>query len=170
MEIFKSIIGYEKYKISNYGNVINNFDKYMTIQTNKAGYKLVQLSKNNKPKKFYIHRLVALHFIDNVDNKPQVNHKDGDRSNNRIDNLEWNTNSENNKHSYDILNRKRPNIKKVLQFTIDGNYINEYNSTMEAQNITGISRVCISNCCNKYKIRNKYESKTAGGYIWKWVQ
>ncbi len=115
MEIWKDIVGYEEYyQISNYGNVKSK-DRIVKSKNNsfakkkgrnkKAGvtngYKVVLLSKENKEKGIGVHRLVAMHFIPNSENKHEVNHKDGDKLNNHYSNLEWATRSENGQHSYD---------------------------------------------------------------------
>ena len=93
-EIWKDIVGYEGlYQVSNLGNVkrINFFKKerFVIPCSKGSGYLYVSLSKNNKQKNFYIHRLVATAFIENPDNLPVINHKDENRSNNIVDNLEW---------------------------------------------------------------------------------
>ena len=105
MEKWKNILGFDgNYQISNYGNVksfINNIILKPSIaskRNNKQGYKVVNL----KGKLYYIHRLVAEAFIPNIANKPQINHIDGNKLNNKVDNLEWCTNSENIKHAYKI--------------------------------------------------------------------
>ena len=113
-EIWKDIKGYEGlYQVSNFGNV-KSLDRYII---NKNGdkqyfpgkylnqgisdnYLKVILSKNNKQRTFRVHILVARTFIPNPENKPEVNHIDGNKSNNRVDNLEWNTRSENELHAY----------------------------------------------------------------------
>lgn len=111
-EIWKDIKGYEgKYQVSNLGEVRSlKFNKSQKCKKLKpkfagAGYRSVALLMNGKSKYCYIHRLVALHFIDNPLFKKEVNHKDGDRSNNILSNLEWCTHSENGIHSFRILNR-----------------------------------------------------------------
>jgi hypothetical protein len=104
-EIYKDIIGYEGiYQISNLGNVkrlyLKNPNGIILKQLdNGAGYCQVGLSKNNKLKKHYIHRLVAQYFIDNPNNLQQVNHINGIKKDNRIENLEWCTQSHNNNHA-----------------------------------------------------------------------
>ena len=103
-ELFKRIDGYDNYFISNQGNVKNNkTNKIMKLDKNTKGYCRVTLSKRGKSKKHSIHRLVALAFLENTDNKPIVDHIDGDPTNNNINNLRWalydesawNTNSSN---------------------------------------------------------------------------
>ena len=122
-EIWRWIQGYENlYQISNYGRVKsfprNGTGKEVKILRpgfNKFGYLIVTLSKNNKPSYPRIHRLVAKTFIPNPENKPEVNHKDGNKFNNYYENLEWVTSSENNRHAHNtgLRNPKpyRPNSK-----------------------------------------------------------
>ena len=101
-EIWKDVVGYEGlYKISNTGRVKSvKRDKILKEQLNERGYLRVSLSKNNKQKIYSVHRLVMITFIGYEEGK-QVNHIDGDKTNNRLDNLEWTTQSENMKHAYD---------------------------------------------------------------------
>ena len=106
MEIFKDIKGYPGYQISNLGRVwsCKQRGRYMKPSPNNRGYLQINLiAANGKRKKELIHRLVALHFIDNPDNKPEVNHINHIRDDNRVENLEWVTKSENN-----TLGRKLP--------------------------------------------------------------
>ena len=83
------------------------------------GYFRVNLSKNNFQKKFLVHRLVAKYFLENKLNKPCVNHIDGNKLNNIVDNLEWCTYSENERHSYKVLNKVNNNRKLTLDQVLD---------------------------------------------------
>lgn len=169
-EIWKDIKGYDGYyQISNLGRVksleriicINNTnrklkDKILTPRYDKKGYLGVALNKNAIARYFKIHRLVANNFINNADNKKQINHKDGNKQNNKVENLEWVTNIENRKHAVDN------NLifqKEVIKYDINNKFLNKFKSGVEAQKITGISRKCISLCCLGKR-------KTAGGFIW----
>ena len=90
-KIWKPIIGYENlYKINNYGEVLSlRSNKILKPNNNGIGYFIIQLCKNGKRKNYLIHRLVAEHFLDNPNNLAEVNHKDEDKSNNFVNNLEW---------------------------------------------------------------------------------
>lgn len=110
------------YQISNYGNVKSlarqrknskgvymQKEKLLSLTNTSTGYKKVELVKNGKKKSYKVHRLVAMAFIDNPENKPEVNHIDGNKINNCVDNLEWVTSSENTIHAYNakLSSRKR---------------------------------------------------------------
>ncbi len=101
MEIWKNINGYEGYyQVSNLGNIRRVGGKAnLVIKYKKSGYAFVCFSVNNKQKYFHVHRLVAASFIENIENKPCVNHKDMNKSNNAVENIEWVTILENNTHA-----------------------------------------------------------------------
>lgn len=104
-EIFKDIEGYEGlYQISNLGRVygVVRGDYKKSVCKNSSGYHQFNLSRNSKVKSFRVHRLVAIHFVEGrTEDRNQVNHIDGDKSNNRADNLEWATAEENTRHAYE---------------------------------------------------------------------
>lgn len=167
-EIWKNIDGFEdKYKISNLGNIYSiKRAKILKQYKNAYGYFSTVLS-NKKTKSVIVHRLVAIAFIPNPENKPCINHKNGVKTDNRIENLEWCTHKENNLHAY--KNKlKIPSIYKIhkggeetiIQLDLDGCFINEWNS--------------ITDICNFYKknsshIHRALKNKSiAYGYMWKY--
>lgn len=132
MEIWLPIKNYN-YEVSNLGNIRNkkNHNILTNFDYNRMGYIRVVLYKNNQRKRFFIHRLVAESFIPNPQNKGQVNHKDGNKQNNKLENLEWVTCSENGLHYYRVLrgsdykNKKDLDNKKLIKFQIINNRNNE---------------------------------------------
>ena len=133
----------------------------------------VNLSKNGKNKVYGVHRLVAKAFLTKLSNILEVNHIDGNKQNNQVENLEWVTRTENLEHAYRILGRKNnvkiflgkenPLHKIVEQFSLNNVKIAEYYGTREASRTTNVpaSNICI--CCNG-------KIKQAGGYIWKYKE
>lgn len=117
-EIWKDIVGFEEiYKVSNLGNVISlpnhniscgrKRGNKISKRLDRAGYFKISLSKKSYKNTFFIHRIISIAFIPNPDNKPCVNHINSIRTDNRIENLEWCTFSENNKHAYKSGNQIR---------------------------------------------------------------
>lgn len=108
-EVFEDLKGYEdSYQISDSGRIFTKrrlvgnqiyYGRELIPQLTNDGYLKVTLSKNGECKKFYLHRLVAIQFLDNNMNLPQVNHKDGNKLNNNVTNLEWCTKQENQNHA-----------------------------------------------------------------------
>ena len=166
VEIWKDIKGYEGlYQVSNLGRVksLNGYHRkeiILKLRNNLYGYLTIGLSKNNISKRYKVHRLVAETFIPNPNNYEQVNHKDGNKLNNCIDNLEWCNRSYNMKHAYDNnLLECRP----VNQYDLKGNLIKKWKGSKYAMVELGIWNANIVNCC-------KGKRKSAGGYIWKYAK
>ena len=164
-EIWKDIEGTTNYEISSNGNVRNKTTKkILKGRKSKSGYLQVSIKFNGeeKFKNKYIHRLVAEAFIENKYNKKEVNHKDGNKLNNNLDNLEWVTSSENQKHRHSIGINKTSN-RRIGKFNLNGQLIKEYSSIIEAaeEENNGI-RVSIDNVLQGKRF-------TLKGYVWKYL-
>jgi hypothetical protein len=145
MEKWKPIIGYKNiYKISDIGRVKSLSRKGMTTEKilrngkSALGYSYVILSKNGNKKHHTIHRLVAVAFIKNLKNKPCVNHMNGVKADNTVENLEWCTHSENQLHAFEIGLRNGDKFRKKVKI-IKNNRILEFDSISEAADFI---------CCN----------------------
>lgn len=160
-EIWRDCKGYEgKYQVSNLGRIwsVKN-QKYLTPNIHTKGYlKVTMVAKNGKVKQEYIHRLVALSFIDNPDNLPQVNHKDENKLNNCVDNLEWCTCKEN--INYGTRTERQAEKRRVTIECVELGKI--FKSITEASKETNIPISCISKACSGLQ-------ETAGGKHWKVV-
>lgn len=172
-EVWVPIKGYENlYEVSSFGRV-RSFPRNTTnggiLSPSKTeGGLVVMLRNSGNDCKRRVHRLVGEHFILNINNHPQINHKDGNRWNNHLNNLEWCTNSENIKHSHDFLNREftaygenHENSIVVSKYDKNMNYLGTYGSVNEAGRQNNIPFTNIAKCA-----RN--ERKTAGKFIWKY--
>lgn len=187
-EIWKDVC--DGYKVSNYGRVLSlakttirgrKYDKILSASKKDNGYYTVSINGNNE----YVHILVAKAFIDNPNNLNEINHKDEDKSNNRVDNLEWCT------KSYNVSYSKSIKIKQIDPITKE--VINIYDSAIRAAIAVSGKNGCILMCCKRIKIYNGTEtiynsvseaaiknnisvsaiynclygkSKTCGGYEW----
>lgn len=163
----KVIEEFPNYAVDAQGNVYNIKRGKLKTQQTYHGYKYVQLHKDGKTRVVQVHRLVAMAFIPNPENLPCVNHKDEDRANNNVENLEWCTHAYNNHYGVGrpmekaIAARKRP----VNQYSMDGAFIATYESAAEAARKTGVNQGNISRCCLKRKW-----FRSAGGFIWEFAQ
>lgn len=175
--MWKTIKGYENlYEISDKGEV-RSFDrtlpcghnsthmlkgKILTPCNNGKGYLHIYLIKDGKSKKFYVHRLVADAFLENPNNYPCVNHKDENRSNNDVSNLEWCTHLYNSNYGRcrQKISEKATKIP-VIQILSDGTEV-RYESTHYAEKCTHINHSNITSCC-------KGRTKTAGGFVWRYA-
>ncbi len=154
---------YDRYTIDEYGNIFDNQkNKYLKQQDNGFGYKYVMMVIDGKYRQQKVHRLVAMAFVENKENKPFVNHLDCNRSNNYYKNLEWCTQKENINYAQKINSSYNDRNKKVGKYDKSNNLIKTYNSLSEASRDTGITIASIS-----YSANNK--RKTGGGYIWHFV-
>ena len=179
-EIWKDVVGWEGlYQVSNLGRVKSlpwvghhKNDIIMKMFGNGTGYLTVMLYKPAKKK--LVHRLVAEAFIPRPDGKAQINHIDGNKTNNRVDNLEWCTQSENMRHRVDVLGIRPASHHVVKVRCIETGRV--FRSAAEAARSVGLSRSGIgaalrksyTTCFREGKMKS-YQSKTAGGYHWEYV-
>ena len=164
IELWKSIEGWEnRYEVSNLGNVRNSKTKTLKIaNSSNSGYLRLNFYNGSNIKRFSVHRLVAEAFIDNPNNLPQVNHKDENKSNNHVDNLEWCTNEYNSNYG----KRNEKTKKKVLCITTG----EEFDSETEASLKTNTQVAHISKCCKgKRKSAGKHPI-TGERLKWKYIE
>jgi len=170
-EQWKSIANYPNYEISNCGRFRNaKTGKILKANPGHFGYLRARIYNENGVWCVGVHRLVAMHFIPNDQNKPHVNHIDGNKKNNNVSNLEWATPSENMRHAYDTgikkghaaRSRDNPLSKKVGMFDLDGNLIRTFYCVKDVERECGYFVSNIVNVCNGKK-------KTSHGYKWAYM-
>lgn len=156
------------YEVSNLGNIrsyyngshgIRTIPRRIALKTDRIGYTFVHLQNNSGRKPYRVHRLVAEAFIPNPNNLSEVNHKDENKQNNRIDNLEWCSRLYNVRYSKVWTSTERP----VLQYDKEGNFIKEYNSMSEAarSNNTTPQSIFVSIKYGWYSANSKWKYKEA---------
>ena len=166
-EEWQPVQGFEGfYEVSKTGK-IRSLPRNGTISTKRIlkqrdvrGYMQVRLQKNGKSKDAKVHRIVAQAFIENPLNKREVNHKDGNKHNNDVKNLEWATSSENQLHSFYVLGNQ---LKPVNQLTRDGEFVKAWRCIKEAAKQLKIDASTITNTCRDNR-------KTAGGFTWQYAR
>lgn len=140
---------------------VHRYKEYKMRQfIDRYGYAYINVSVNYRVRKAQVHRIVALAFIPNPDNLPCINHKDEDKKNNNVDNLEWCTVYYNNHYNGRYERTKYPGHRCAAYRCDDGSLVGEFRSVTQAAKIIGINRTTIDRCLRG--IHN-----TSGGYIWK---
>lgn len=190
-EFWKEIEGFDNYQISNLGRVKNiKFDRLVKPLLDNRGYIMVNLYKNGKMKRLSLHRLIAIAFIPNPENKPCIDHINTDRSDNRIENLRWCTQKENHNNPLSLMNHSKAakgrtvseeqkknqsekmkgrykgnkwGSKKIIQLTLDGIFVREWDAIKDAADSFGVSSSAIWNCLN-----GKCQVKSIKGFKWKY--
>lgn len=186
-EIWKSLNEYDGiYQVSNLGRIRSLIDNHQNkrivpkvkkARIGNSGYLYVNLRKDGKPTSERIHRLVASYFCEKPVDAQCVNHINGIKTDNRAENLEWCTYSENSVKAYEmglkrptkdsangmygIHGKDHPSSKPILQYSLDGNLIAEYESGIEAGNALGVDGSSIQRCA-------RGDRKTAFGYRWRY--
>lgn len=159
--IWKDVQGYEgKYIVSSDGQVYSMITKRMLHPSVCKGYAVVSLYHGGSVKNCKVHRLVAAAFLPNPDGKPTVNHIDENKLNNRVTNLEWATNDEQNTHGTRLVRAAMTKSRKIEQQSLNGEPIRTCPSMAAVERETGIRRGNIWACCEG-------RIKSAGGFIWK---
>ncbi len=171
--MFKKISWYTNYEVSKLWEVISlNYSqtwntRILKLWIDKYGYHYINLCYRGSVKNYKVHRLVAQAFISNPENKPMVNHKNWIKTDNRVENLEWTTSSENCRHAYDTWLRSQKlwkhnyKSKTVLQYSQIWDFIKEWWSTMDIKRKLWIDSSSVSHCCH-------WKYKTAWWFIWKY--
>lgn len=183
-EIWKPIKGYEEYEVSNLGRVRSlpkitrsvvpdryNSTRILKQSPDGKGYMMVWLYKGKKRKTMKVHRLVANAFISNPECKPQIDHINAVKTDNRVCNLRWCTEKENSNNPITVKRNREAHFgiksgcnREVLQYTMNGDFVRMWESINDIERELGISHAHIVGCCKGYKYK-----KSAGGFIWKYA-
>jgi len=176
-EVWKGVKGWEdRYQVSNCGRVksLERVTVYKNGRKRKfpskilnpgiesSGYRIAILQNGIKKKSVRVHRLVAEAFLDNPNNYPEVNHKDENKLNNHISNLEWMTFKENINYGTGIERRAKKGGKPIAKLDMEGNVLKVYSSVTEAEEVDGYNRSNTSNAA-------KGNLKQAYGYKWEYI-
>ena len=171
IEIWKDVEGYEGlYQVSNLGNVRSlnwrrlGIVRNLYLKPHNKGYLQVELHRNSKCQTFTVHRLVAMHFVEGYEDGKIVNHKNEDKTDNHSENLEWVTYSYNNQYGSRGHLKSRGNHRRipVIQYSMRGDFIKEWESPIEIKHKLGYSDWSIKECC-------KGKRKKAYGYRWQYA-
>ena len=177
-EIWKVIPNYENYEASNFGRIrsidrVVKRDRYTTRKikgkilqqfAKNSGYLQVNLSKNSKIETKTVHRLVAITFLENTNNYTDINHKDENKHNNNVSNLEWCNYEYNNTYKDIHLRRNKDNTtRKVIQYDLDMNEIKRWNTITDASKEFNTNIANIIKCC-------KGERNHCCGFKWRYYE
>lgn len=160
---WKTIEGFEDYEISSDGQVYSHLsNRIIKSRGNGRGYLVIDLYSDHKRHTRLVHRLVAGAFIPNPDDLPQINHKDENKTNNCVSNLEWCSAQYNNNYGTHNERSAQGRQKPIAAYSKSGELVAEYPSVSAAAEAMRITNTAICNCL-------KGRQKTASGYIWKYI-
>lgn len=161
---WREVKEYANYEVNQFGEIRHKKrKKILKPRSNNGGYQYVNFKINGKNTNFAVHRIVANAFIPNPNGYTEVNHKDYDKTNNCVNNLEWVSSSQNKQHSYLKKENKKSRGKAVNQYTKDGVFIKTFETITDAAEELGCCVAAISNCCLG-------RAKTSQGFRWSFVE
>lgn len=161
---WREVKEYSNYEVNQFGEIRHKTrKKVLKPRSNNGGYQYVNFKINGKNINFAVHRIVANAFIPNPKGYTEINHKDHDRTNNCVDNLEWVDSSQNKQHAYLKDENKSSRGKAVIQRSKDGTYIKTFETISKAAKEMNCSIAAISNCCLG-------RTKTSQGFLWSFVE
>ena len=161
---WREVKEYSNYEVNQLGEIRHKKrQKILKPRDNNGGYQYVNFKINGKNTNFAVHRIVANAFIPNPNGYTEVNHKDYNKKNNCVDNLEWVSSSQNKQHSYLKQENKKSRGKAVNQYTKEGIFLKTFNSVSDAAKELGCCVAAISNCCLG-------RTKTSQGFRWSFVE
>lgn len=161
---WKQVLEHPNYEVNSKGEIRHKIRKHiLKPRSNKGGYMYVNFKINGKNTNFAVHRIVANAFLPNPNGYTEVNHKDYDKTNNCIENLEWVSSSINKKHAFLKQENRDSRAKGVNQFSKDGKFIKTFSSITEAAKEMNCCVSAISNCCLG-------RTKTSQGFRWSFIE
>lgn len=161
---WREVKEYSNYEVNQLGEIRHKKrQKILKPRDNNGGYQYVNFKINGKNTNFAVHRIVANAFIPNPNGYTEVNHKDYNKKNNCVDNLEWVSSSQNKQHSYLKQENKKTRGKAVNQYTKEGIFLKTFDSVSDAAKELGCCVAAISNCCLG-------RTKTSQGFRWSFVE
>ena len=161
---WREVKEYSNYEVNQLGEIRHKKrQKILKPRDNNGGYQYVNFKINGKNTNFAVHRIVANAFIPNPNGYTEVNHKDYNKKNNCVDNLEWVSSSQNKQHSYLKQENKKSRGKAVNQYTKEGVFLKTFDSVSDAAKELGCCVAAISNCCLG-------RTKTSQGFRWSFVE
>ena len=161
---WKQVLEHPNYEVNSKGEIRHKIRKHiLKPRSNKGGYMYVNFKVNGKNTNFAVHRIVANALLPNPNGYIEVNHKDYDKTNNCLENLEWVSGSTNKRHAFLKQGNRDSRAKGVNQFSKDGKFIKTFSSVTEAAKEMNCCVSAISNCCLG-------RTKTSQGFRWSFIE